>query len=268
MNQFSVTHNGNTCDTMRIVRSLITRRLRSGALFPRPSATSSRITNPDSPIFRMRVLFLLFFVFAATSLLAQTTGVNALENARRDFLDGKFDAALATLDQAEQRGLTNGKLTELRGFIYLEQGKFDEATKAFESAREKDKNTFGGLHIGDVLARQGKWEEARAAYQAALKGTDILTVNERLRFAIFLSYLGLKDEEHAREALSVITFPTESATYYYAQAAWAFAHGSKKDGDDWLKRARGMFAGKSTSWFERHLYDFGWLKTKPEPISD
>jgi tetratricopeptide (TPR) repeat protein len=215
----------------------------------------------------MRRLIFVFWV-SISPLFAQTTGIDALGNARRDFLDGKYDVAIATIDNAEQRGFTNGKLTELRGYIYLEQGKFDEAIKAFEKAKEQDKNTFSGLHIGDALARQGKWEEARAAYQAALKGTDVLATNERLRFGVFISYLGLKDEGHAREALELITFPTESAAYYYAQAAWAFAHGSKKEGDDWLKRARGMFGGSGTGWFERHLFDFGWIKPKPEPISD
>src|SRR5664279_5433179 len=122
----------------------------------------------------------------------QTVGVDPIANARRDFLDGKYAAALATLDAAEQRGLTSGKLIELRGYIFLEQGKFDQATQAFDAAREKDKTTYGRLHVGDTLARQGKWEEARASYEAALKDTDILAANERLRFAVFISYLGSK----------------------------------------------------------------------------
>ena len=217
-------------------------------------------------------IFWRSFFFAAvllpTSIPAQTTGVNALASARRDFLDGKNDAALATLDAAEKRGLTNGKVSELRGYILLEQGKFEEAIKAFEIAKSQDKLTYDRLHIGDVLARQNKWEEARASYQAGLKETDILMTNERLRFGVFLSNLGLKDEEQARMALDLITFPTESAAYYYAQAAWAFAHGSKREGDEWVKRARDLFGGKSTDWFERHLYDFGWLRSEPRPISE
>ncbi len=217
--------------------------------------------------FSLRWLILAVLLFPI-SIVAQTTGVDAIGSARRDLLAGKNDAALATLDGAEKRGLTSGKLTELRGYVFLEQGKFDDAVKAFEEARTQDKLTYNRLHIGDTLARQGKWEDARAAYQTGLKETDILATNERLRFGVFISSLGLKDEESARRALDLITFPTESATYYYAQAAWAFAHGSKREGDDWVKRARDLFGGKSTDWFERHLYDFGWLKSKPPPISE
>lgn len=210
--------------------------------------------------------FFLMLLFAP--LFAQSTGVDVISSARRDLLAGENDAALAALDAGEKRGLTNGKLTELRGYILLEQGKFSEAIKAFETAKTQDKTVPGRLHIGDVWARQNKWQEARDSYYAGLKETDILSINERLRFGVFISYLGLKNEEAARQALDAITFPTQSAAYYYAQAAWAFAHGSKREGDEWLKRARDLFGGKSTDWFERHLYDFGWLKNKPAPISE
>ncbi|MGZ4984061.1 MAG: tetratricopeptide repeat protein [Chthoniobacterales bacterium] len=220
-------------------------------------------------LFSLRsLIFAGLISFSITSVIGQTTGVDALGSARRDLLEGKYDAALATLETAEKRGLTNGKLNELRGYIFLEQGKFDQAVKAFDAAKEQDKTSYHRLHVGDTQARQGKWEEARATYQEGLKETDILTANERLRFGIFICDLGLKDETQATQALETITFPTESAAYYYAQAAWAFAHGSKREGDDWLKRARDIFAGKSTAWFERHLYDFGWVNPKPPPLSE
>ena len=219
--------------------------------------------------FLSRITLLTLAVVLFGAVADAQTGIDLLGKARREFLEGKNDRALTTIDEAEKRGLTSGKLTALRGFIFLEQGKFDDATKAFEAAQKEDKLTYGSLHVGDTLARQGKWDEARTTYQAALKGTDILVTNERLRFAIFITYLGSKDEEHAKQALDDIMFPTESAAYYYAQAAWSFAHGAKRDGEEWVKRAHDIFGGSSsTSWFERHLYDFGWLKGKPPPISD
>ncbi|MGZ4986112.1 MAG: tetratricopeptide repeat protein, partial [Chthoniobacterales bacterium] len=181
-------------------------------------------------LFSLRsLIFAGLISFSITSVIGQTTGVDALGSARRDLLEGKYDAALATLETAEKRGLTNGKLNELRGYIFLEQGKFDQAVKAFDAAKEQDKTSYHRLHVGDTQARQGKWEEARATYQEGLKETDILTANERLRFGIFICDLGLKDETQATQALETITFPTESAAYYYAQAAWAFAHGSKRE---------------------------------------
>jgi hypothetical protein len=80
-----------------------------------------------------------------------------------------------------------------------------------------------------------------------------------------LTYLGEKDEAAAKETFEQITFPTESPAYYYAQAAWAFAHGKERDAEKWLKSAAKVYDVATTSWFAQPLYDFGWIKSKPLP---
>ena len=214
----------------------------------------------------MRSLVAALFLSSLLTLTAAepgTVGVDPVERARREFENGKLDATSNILDEAEKQGVRNGFLLDLRGCVLMEQGKLDEAIKAFEASHKEDANWLGHLHLGDALRRQQKWDEARDAYRGALKETNILVINERLRFGVFITYLGAKDEEHARQTLERIPFPTESAAYYFAQAAWAFAHGSNKDAQNWVKRAEEIFPAKSTAWFSRHLFEFGWLKTKP-----
>jgi tetratricopeptide (TPR) repeat protein len=196
-----------------------------------------------------------------------TAGVDVFGAAKREFQSGKLDAALSLLDQAEKQSSPTPRSMDLRGSILMEQGKYDEAAKLFEAAKA-DPTTLAHLHLGDALRRQQKWEDARAEYRAAMRETDVLINNERLRFADFITYLGAKDEERARAAFERIVFPTESAAYYYAQAAWAFAHGNNRDGQNWIKKAEDIFPAKSTAWFARHLFDFGWLKTKPPLVAD
>ncbi|HEV3409690.1 MAG TPA: hypothetical protein VG095_05325 [Chthoniobacterales bacterium] len=145
----------------------------------------------------------------------------------------------------------------------MEKGRFDEAIQAFQMAQQTDPVTFGRQNIGDALMRQKRFEEARAAYQAASKTSNVLVVNERLRFGTLLSYLGSKDEEGAQAALNNLPFPTETSAYYYAQAAWAFAHGNTREGRKWVARAEDIHKPRSRAWFARHLYEFGWLKKKP-----
>ena len=201
--------------------------------------------------------------FAAENNLA---GIDPVESARREFQNGKLDPALALLEQAEMQSTLAGRGLDLRGCVLLEQGKFDQAISSFTAAREADPTTIARLHEGDAFRRQQKWEEARTAYLTGMKETNILILNERYRFAVFMTYLGARDEENARVACDRLTFPTESAAYYYAQAAWSFAHGSNRDGQKWVKQAEEIFPAKSSAWFARHLYDFGWLKSKP-PLS-
>ncbi len=214
------------------------------------------------------LLATIFLTVAIASAEQNVVGFDFLETARREFHNGKLDSASNLLADAEKRGQSDGRTLDLRGCILMEQGKLDEASQLFEKAGGMEPLNYARLHSGDAFARQKKWEDARAAYKAALTETNIQTTNERLRFAIFFTYLGSKDEEHAQQALGQITFPTESAAYYYAQSAWAFAHGADRDAKNWLKRANDIFPAKSTAWFARSLYDFGWLKTKPPFASE
>lgn len=195
-------------------------------------------------------------------------GVDPLAVAKRECLQGNLDRALAVLEAADQRRPPSALRRDLRGWIYLEQKKFEEATRAFQAAQEADPALFlPRLHLGDVLLRQGKWAEARAHYETLIKETKILMANERLRFAIFMTYLGAKDDAQAQEALQRITFPTETAAYYYAQAAWAYSRGSKRAGAKWIRTAEDIFDATKTAWFARPLYELGWIKTKPPLVS-
>ena len=216
----------------------------------------------------MRLLLSLLLVGASLVPVGaqNTAGVDPLEPARREFLQGKFDAALAALDRVTaDDGAVKGKLLDLRGLVYLEQQKYDEALAAFRAARDADPAVFPQqAHFGDTLLRQGKWEEAREAYEEVMRSSNVLMVHEALRYGVLLTYLGEKDDAGAKEALDRITFPSESPAYYYAQSAWAYAHGEKSAGDKWLRSAEEMFKDrKQTSWFARPLYDLGWIKTKP-----
>jgi tetratricopeptide (TPR) repeat protein len=206
------------------------------------------------------VLLLLLLIGINSSNAAEAD----LATATRAYQDEKFDAALAALDRFDSGGAATADSLDLRGCINLEQQKFGEAEKAFTAAHEAKPEVFAPrLHLADLLMRQKKFEEARAAYQALLHETNILVSSERLRFAVMLAYLGEKNEDEARRSFDRITFPTQSPAYYYAQAAWAFAHGKKSEGDDWMKQAGRVYQSEAPLWFARHLYDFGWLKRKP-----
>jgi predicted negative regulator of RcsB-dependent stress response len=88
----------------------------------------------------MRLLLnLLILVAIAASASAQSAaGVDPLEPARREFFDGKFDAAHAALDKVQDDPTIKSKLLDLRGSIFLEQKKYDEALAAFTAAHEVD----------------------------------------------------------------------------------------------------------------------------------
>lgn len=219
----------------------------------------------------MGPLFAVLLFFSASALWAaeeNAMGVNSVEVARREFQQGNFDAALAALNVSEKRGEPNAKSFDLKGRIYAEQQKYDQALEAFDAAYKLEPASSARLHLADMFVRQKRWEEARAMYEAAMKETNVLVANERLRYGVLIASLGAKNDDNSRAAFERLPFPTESAAYYYAQAAWAFAHGAKGDGDKWIRRAEEIFPAKSTAWFARPLFDLGWIKAKPSLVAD
>jgi tetratricopeptide (TPR) repeat protein len=215
----------------------------------------------------MRSLCALFFLAVLPFARAQEAPHPAsgmLEVAKRETRNGKFTGALAALDEIDKARKPTAESLDLRGCIFLEQGKFDAATKAFEAAHAADDALFlPRLHLGDVIFRQKKFEDARTVYERLDRQTNILISAERLRYGILLARLGAHDEAAAQLAFARIKFPTETPTYYYAQAAWQFAHGRSGDARKWLKTADQIFDAASTAWFARPLYDLGWVKKKP-----
>ena len=220
-------------------------------------------------MFRSLLLLLLVAITPLLRAADPNSGSSpSLDRAKHEFQDSKFAEALATLDELEKSTEPTARSLDVRGRIYMEQGQLEKAAEFFHAAQAKDPTSPGRLHLGDLLMRQKKYSEARETYRVGTKETNLLPSYERLRFGILLTYLAEKDDAGAQQALDMIKFPSESGAYYYAQAAWAFAHGQKRDGDKWIKRASEIYAPHLTAWFARWVHDFGWTKNKPALSGD
>ena len=121
------------------------------------------------------------------------------------------------------------------------------------------------MHLGDLALREKKYAEARAIYERLCSETNVLISNERTRYGLLIVALATRDEPAAKSALAKIKFPTQSPAYYFAQAAWEFAHGNERSAKKWIATAREIFAPPLLAWFARPLYDLGWQKEKPPP---
>lgn len=215
----------------------------------------------------MRFVVILFFLFPVFSATAEQTRSASLEAAKGESSAGDFDRALSIIDQIEKSGKTSPDVLDLRGMIYLEQGKFDEAKKSFESATKLDAKRFPPrLHLGDALLREKKFAEARDVYSDLLRDTTLQSSTEKLRYALLLTYLFTGESGGARAALQRIKFPTETPAYYFAQAAWEFAAKNSSEARTWMKAADRMFKSPETAWFARPFYDAGWIKQKPSAV--
>ena len=230
---------------------------------------ATRVRIPAHPRLTGAVVALLVSLIAALAVAQQRAGADLLAAAKREFHQGDLDAAVRALDQLEAAAQPTAQSLDLRGCILMEQKKLDDAVAAFRAAHAADPALFAPrLHIGDALLRQQKWEEARVAYDAVMRETNILISHEKLRFGSLITHLGAGDKAGGQPAFERVTFPTETAAYYYAQAAWAFANGNKRDGEKWMRTAADIFDAKATAWFARPFYELGWIKSKPPLVTE
>lgn len=225
---------------------------------------ATRVRIPAHPRLTHSFVGLLVSLMPCVAAAQPRAGADLLDAAKREFHQGNLNAAVRALDQLEAAAQPNAQSLDMRGCIFMEQKKLDDALAAFRAAHAADAAIFAPrLHIGDALLRQQKWEEARAAHEVVMRETNILISHEKLRFGVLMTHLGAGDKAGGQPAFERVTFPTESPAYYYAQAAWAFANGSKRDGEKWMRTAADIFDAKATAWFERPFYEIGWIKTKP-----
>ena len=211
------------------------------------------------------------FIFLLSVSLAAATPptayrANLLGSARADYAANHLEAALSKLDEHDKAKGADGESLDLRGEIALEQGKLAEATRAFDEAHKLQPELFSPrLHLGDVLMREKKYADAQAIYQKLATETNVLVASERVRYGVLLTDLAGHDEGGAKSAFDNIKFPTETPAYYFAQAAWEFAHGKERSARKWIATAHKIFDPSLIPWFARPLYDLGWLKEKPPP---
>ena len=217
---------------------------------------------PQVPSFNIRGVLVLLLL-ASSSLFAQkdpSALINPIEKAREQYRRGKFDQALMTLDRLEKATAPTADSRDVRGCIFLEQGKTDDATKEFDAAHALKYEAFAPrIHSADALLRQKKFGDARSEYEKLIE-LKAPVWPEYARFGVLLCYLAEHDDDRGRRMVEAIPFPSGSPAYYYAQAAWAFAHGKDSEARKWIDSARKVFPADKTGWFERGLFQLGWIK--------
>jgi pentatricopeptide repeat protein len=220
---------------------------------------------------RTLLAFLFGFAILATHAAEQppTLG-DPVERAARAYEEGDLDQALAMLDELAKDGSTQSvQAHDLRGCIYMEQQRYDEAISAFKAAHSADANFFPTrIHHADALLRQGKWEEARDMYTNLMRETRILGMNERLRFGLLIANLVGKDEAAAKRRSTGSFSNGDRALTTSGRQRGRFAHNDKRAAGKWLKDRDEIFKPKQSAWFTRSLHDRGWLKEKPPLVAE
>jgi len=211
-------------------------------------------------------------LFAAAPLSSRATQETGLSQAAKDagesylralgsagiaYANHDFSKALDKLDVADQIAPNIPDTWMMRGAIYAEQRAFDKAQDSFEKAGKLNPGDFWPQYnLAELLLMQKKFGAAATAFQRL----QVYATNQELvQFKVVFTNLMAGNPDAAKPALDAMKFPSETAAYYFAQAAWAFAHQNSKDGNYWTRTGLKVFGLPRALSFYDQLAQVGWV---------
>lgn len=197
---------------------------------------------------------------AGASQAAREAGpvyLRALERAAAAYSQRDFPDALEKLDAAEQIQPGIPDTWSMRGAIYAEQRAFEKAEDAFDHASQLSPNAFWPRYnLAQLLFMQKKYGEAEAAFEKLVSDPDH---RELVQFKLILLDLLQGNRDKAQTVLRSMKEPSDTAAYYFAQAAWEFSHQDRKQADYWVATGVKIFGIERCYSLYDALADIGWV---------
>ena|GEM_PF-3193572 len=197
------------------------------------------------------------------------------EKAQRAFRAGDYGRALELLETVEEVTPSQAAVYNLRGEIFLAQGKLEDAERAFRNALvanpELEEARF---NLARLSFRKGEYEKSRREFEALLGATaGGKRGRERealIRYHLYLALLLEGRDAAAQKTLEEFKMMDRTPALYYAQAAWAFRHDNPRQARNWVANAGNLFSQELNRAFVAPLADLGWLgngvTASPTPI--
>ena len=194
--------------------------------------------------------------------------IQAVNEVFRVFRTRDWPRTLEALDKADKINPPTPMTLNTRGAIMIEQRNFEEGARLCEEALKLDPKFYAArFNLAEIPLVQGRYAESRKMFEKFIRDNP---KDELARFRIFLTLLLEKNYDDARRAIDQIPFPGDTPAYYYANAAWEFAHESPDEAKKWLGRAEWTFGPDKCAMFADSFYEIGWMKRaemkKAEPV--
>lgn len=175
-----------------------------------------------------------------------------------------FASAAAKVEEAERVQPNTTAAANMRGAIAMETDQYEEARTSFERALTIDPDFFPArFNLCEIPFQQKEYSQAR---EMLLKlPTKDSAQSELVQYKIFMTYLLEKKEKEAEEVLEAIKFPSDTPAYYFAHAAWDFAHERRTEAEGWVKSASRIFKPHENLIYAETLEELGWLKRNQAP---
>ena len=184
--------------------------------------------------------------------------IQAATEVLRAFRARDWERTRIALDKADKILPPTPLTLNTRGAMLIEQKDFEGGARLCEAALKIDPKFYPArFNLAEIPLVQGRYAESRKMFEKFVRENP---KDELARFRVFLTLLLEKNYDDARRTIDQIPFPGDTPAYYYANAAWEFAHESPAEAKKWLGRADWTFGPDKCATFADSLYEVGWMK--------
>ncbi|CAN5600107.1 hypothetical protein BH20VER3_BH20VER3_18220 [soil metagenome] len=214
------------------------------------------------------LLLLLLGFFVANGAKPSKSDLESMyDKAFKAFDGGRYDDALKALDTIDARQPDLAESLNLRGVVYMRQGKYDKAETALKKALSIEPRFWNAsFNLAEIPFLKRNWEEARNRFTTLMAGENSglePETNQLIQYKIFLTFVLQGKEKTADWILNKFELAKESPALYYSNAAVAFQHDNKKEAQEWMEAAGKQFPAPLNKLYAESFYEVGWME-KPE----
>ncbi|MGB8340941.1 MAG: tetratricopeptide repeat protein [Chthoniobacterales bacterium] len=218
---------------------------------------------------KLTTISLLFLSFLASSgTAAEKPQLESMyDKAFQAFDSGRYDAALTALDTIDARQPDLAESLNLRGVVYMRQGKYDQAEKTLRKVLSIEPKFWNAsFNLAEIPFLRKDWSESRNRFEALLAGEHNglqPETNQLIQYKILLTFILEGKENMVDWTLSKFELSKDSPALYYSNAGIAFQHGNQKEAEKWMDAADKHFPAPINKLYAESFYEVGWLQRPP-----
>ena len=215
---------------------------------------------------QLSAIFLLFLTSFAVSGVAPTKSELELmyDKAFRAYDSANYDKALAALDAIDARQPDLAESLNLRGVVYMRQGKYDRAEATLRKALSIDPKFWNaGFNLAEIAFLKKDWVEARNRFEVLIARENEgmqSEISQLIQYKILLTFVLQGKENMVDWILNQFELAKGSPALYYSNAAIALQHGNQKEATEWMSAAKKHFAAPLNELFAESFYEIGWMQ--------
>jgi len=186
------------------------------------------------------------------------------DKAFRAFDAANYNDALTALDAIDARQPDLAESLNLRGVVYMRQGKYDRAEATLRKALSIEPKFWNaGFNLAEIAFLKKDWPEARNRFEVliARENEGMQTeMSQLIQYKILLTFVLQGKENMVDWILNQFELAKGSPALYYSNAAIALQHGNQKEATEWMSAAKKHFATPLNELFAESFYEIGWMQ--------